>query len=84
MQNVWTTRTVYTTRNNLKVIKCARERCDNETCDRMQEVLNSQGEQASVELHKRCYCSFTSKYHVSKPVAKKMKDDSIDKIKIVY
>ena len=42
MQNVWTTRTVYTTRNNLKVIQCARERCDNETCDRMQDVLNYQ------------------------------------------
>ena len=44
----------------------------------MQAILDSQGEQASVELHKNCYCSFTSKDHVKKLVAKKRKDGSID------
>ena len=41
-------------------------------------MLNSQGEQASVELHKSYYCSFISKDHVSKLVAEKGNDGSID------
>ena len=61
-----------------RVIQCARERYDTETCDRMQHTLNPQVDQASVELHTKCYCSFTSKDHVSKRVTKKRKDDSID------
>jgi hypothetical protein len=61
-----------------KLIDCATERHDNETRHRMQTMLDSQGEQASVELHKTCYCSFTSKSNVKKRVAKKRKDGSID------
>ena len=37
--------------------------------------MNSQGEKASVELHKNCYCSYTSKQHVKQIVAQ---DGSID------
>ena len=33
------------------------------------------GEQASVQIHKMCYCSYTSKHHVTKRTAKTRKDD---------
>lgn len=44
-----------------KLIECAAERGDGETYDNLQTILSSQGEQASVQLHKTCYCSYTSK-----------------------
>ena len=43
------------------IIECATERHDNETHSRVQAILDSQGEHASVEVHKNCYCSFISK-----------------------
>jgi len=61
-----------------KLIQCAAERHDDETRDKLLTILNSQGEHASVELHKNCYCSFTSKDHIKKLVTKKRKDGSID------
>ena len=42
------------------------------------DVLDSQGDEALVEVHQGCYCSFTSKYHVKKVVDKKRKEGSID------
>ena len=42
-----------------------------ETSDNLQAILNTQGEHASVELHKSCYCSYTSKEHVKKFVTKR-------------
>ena len=56
-----------------KLIDCATERQDDETRRRMQSILDSKGEQASVELHKNCYCSFTSKNNVQRCVARKRK-----------
>ena len=61
-----------------KLIECAIARYDDETRTKVQAVLDSQGEQASVELHKSCYCSFTSKDHIKKLVARKRKAGSID------
>lgn len=58
-----------------RLIECATERHDNETRSRVQAILDSQGEQASVEVHKNCYCSFTSKDNIKKFVAKKRKGD---------
>ena len=45
--------------------------------NRMHTILDSQGDEASVELHKNCYCSFTSKCHVQKLMQKK-RDGSND------
>ncbi len=56
-----------------KVIECAIERHDDATCSKIQAVLDSQGEQASIDLHKNCYCSYTSKDHIRNLVAKKRK-----------
>ena len=61
-----------------KLIESATDRHDDATRIRIQAVLDSEGEQATVELHKGCYCSFTSKTHIKQLVAKKRKDDSID------
>ena len=60
------------------VIRCAIERHDSVTRSKMQLVLDSQGEHASVQLHKNCYCSFTSKDHIRREVAKKRKCGLID------
>ena len=54
-----------------KLIECAVERGGDETSNNLQAILNTQGEQASVELHKSCYCSYTSKEHVKKFVTKR-------------
>ena len=43
-----------------KLIECAVERHDCEIRDKLQGILDSHGEQASVELHKSCYCLYTS------------------------
>ncbi len=40
---------------------------------KLQGVLDYHGEQASVELHKSCYCSYTSKNHIKKLVSRKRK-----------
>ncbi len=48
----------------LKLIACAIELHDDETRQSMQSILDSEEDNASVELHKGCYCSFTSKNHV--------------------
>ena len=61
-----------------KIIESSILRHDDETRNRMQAIFDSQGEQASVELHKNCYCSFTSKDHIKKLVAKKRKDGLIE------
>ena len=61
-----------------KLIECTTERHDDETHSKLQAILDSQGEQASVQLHKNCYCSFTSKDHIKKLVARKRKASSID------
>ena len=46
----------------------------------MQAMFDSQGDQVSVQLHKSCYCSYTSKYHINKlePRKRKVLPDSID------
>ena len=54
-----------------KLTECAVERSDDETSDNLRTILNTQGEQASVELHKSCYCSYTSKEHLKKFVMKR-------------
>ena len=61
-----------------RLIECATERHDNESRSKVQAILDSQGEHASVEVHKNCYCSFTSKDNIKKFVAKKRKGDSTD------
>ena len=43
-----------------RLIECAVERGDDEIHDKLQTMLNSQGEQASIQVHKSCYCSYTS------------------------
>ena len=45
---------------------------------KMQVVLDSQGEHASVQFHKNCYCIFTSKDHIRREVAKKRKRGLVD------
>lgn len=49
-----------------KLIECATERHDNKTGNLMQGILDSQGEKTSIQLHKNCYCSYTSKRHMKK------------------
>lgn len=61
-----------------KLIDCATERHDDKIHSTLQSTIDSQGEQASVELHKSCYCSYTSKDHIRKVVAKKKLHGSID------
>ena len=61
-----------------KLLDCAVERNDDDIRNKIQTILDSQGEDASVELHKSCYCSFTSKDHVNKLVSKKRVDHSTD------
>jgi len=56
-----------------KLIECAVERGDHKLHDKLQSILISHGEQTSVELHKNCYCSYTSKDHIKKLVSRKRK-----------
>ena len=62
-------------RGVVRLIECATERQDDATRNRIQAILDAEGEQASVQIHKLCYCSYTSKHHVTKLTAKKRKDD---------
>ena len=62
-----------------KLLDCAVERNDDDIRNKIQTILDSQGEDASVELHKSCYCSFTSKDHVNKLVSKKRVDGSLNR-----
>ena len=61
-----------------KIIECAIERRDNESLAKMQGNLDSQGPEVSVELHKNCYCTFTSKEHIKRFLARKRKEGSVD------
>ena len=61
-----------------KLIECAIERQDDEAREKIQAILESQGDQVSLQLHKNCYCSYTSKYHNRKLESRKRKADSID------
>ena len=63
-----------------KLLECATERNDGETYSIIQGILDAQGEEASLELHKGCYCSFTSKHHIKKLAAKKRKCDSVSSV----
>ena len=60
-----------------RLIECAKERNDSETYNILQAILNSQREDVSVELHKSCYCSFTSMDHIKKLAGRKRKSESI-------
>ena len=62
-------------RRVVRLIECATERHDDATRNRIQAMLDAEGEQASVQIHKLCYCSYTSKHHVTKLTAKKQTDD---------
>ena len=61
-----------------KLVECAVERHDCEIRDKLQDVLDSHGEQASFELHKSCYCSYTSKGHIKMLVPTKRKTIQAD------
>ena len=63
-----------------KLLECATERNDGETYSTIQGFLDAQGEEASLELHKGCYCSFTSKHYIKKLAAKKRKCDSVSSV----
>ena len=65
LQQVWTTKNIHAT-GSQKSIECATEQYGDDTCNRMQATVDSQGEQASVALHKNCHCSLTSKDHVKR------------------
>ena len=60
------------------MIECAFQRLDDEMRTTVQAVLDSQGEQASMEMHKNCYCSYTSKEHIKRFLAKKKKEGRAD------
>ncbi len=55
----------------IQAFKKLLERGDDETLDKLQTIFNSHGEQATVVLHKSCYCSYTSNEHVKKFVLKR-------------
>ena len=62
----------------LKVIECALQRKDDDMQTRMQTILDSQGEQSLIEMHKNCYCSYTSKEHIKRLLGKKRKEGRVD------
>jgi len=53
-----------------KLIECAVKHGDHELHDKLQSILDSR---ASIELHKNCYCSYTSKDHIKKLASRKRK-----------
>ena len=55
-----------------KLIQCSKERGDIIHIE-LQTILDSQGELASVECHKTCYCTYTSNNNVTKHIARKQK-----------
>jgi len=61
-----------------KLIECALECGDHVLHDKLQSILNSLGEQASGELHKNCYCLYTSKDHIMKLDSRKRKASEAD------
>ncbi|MCG7883058.1 MAG: hypothetical protein JAY96_15870 [Candidatus Thiodiazotropha endolucinida] len=60
------------------MIECALQRQDDELRSAVQAILDTQGENASMEMHKNCYCSYTSKVHIKRYLAKKRKEDRAD------
>lgn len=67
-----------------KLIQCATERHESDTRLRLQSILDAQGNDASIELHKNCYCSFTSKENIRKnTIARKRKDGFADDVEVV-
>ena len=57
------------------MIQRSKERGDDDVHVKLQAILDSQGENSSVECHKTCYCTYTSKQNVAKYIAKKRKED---------
>jgi len=55
------------------LIQRSRERGDNDIQIKLQAILDAQGDQATVDCHKTCYCSYTCKTNVARHVAKKRK-----------
>ena len=56
------------------LIKRSQERNDSDFQAKLQSILDSQGESASICCHKSCYCAYTSKQNVARTVARKRKD----------
>ena len=54
----------------MKLIEYAAERHDETSLTLLQNVLDSQGEEASVNIHQGCYCSYTSKEHIQRGFVK--------------
>ena len=69
---------IYKKQGILKVIECALQRKDDDMQTRMQTILDSQGEQSLIEMHKNCYCSYTSKEHIKRLLGKKRKEGRVD------
>lgn len=61
-----------------KLIDCSTERHDDKFRSALQATIYSQGDRASVGRHEICFCSYTSKDHVRKVVARKTLHGLID------
>lgn len=57
-----------------KLLESATDRNDDEKKTRIQGVVGMEGDDVSLQLHKRCYYSYTSR-HVGNFLARKRKDD---------
>ena len=55
------------------MIQCSKERGD-DIHMKLQEILDSSGENATVECHKACYCAYTSRQNLAKYLAKKRRE----------
>ena len=58
------------------LIQRSRERGDNDIQVKLQSILDSQGDESTLNCHKTCYCVYTSKTNVDRHIAKKRKNDS--------
>lgn len=57
------------------LLERSKQRGDEDVHDKLKATLVSQGDGASVDCHKNCYCTYTSTKEVAKTLAKKRKDD---------
>lgn len=58
-----------------KLAECANQRTDNKTFKRVQAILDKDGEQSQIDVHKQCYCTYTSKHHVKRHLSKRKKNE---------
>ena len=61
-------KTTFTVNGIKKIISCAKSRGDGELQHKLQNIIDADGDAASIACHKGCYCTYTSKEKIKRVI----------------